>query len=47
MAGRFPQFFKAATGHAPFDYQRRLAGCGIAAGILTSLLGVAPDLRCR
>ena len=22
----FEQFFKAATGHAPYDYQRRLAG---------------------
>jgi len=22
----FEQFFEAATGHAPYDYQRRLAG---------------------
>ena len=22
----FPEFFQAATGHAPYDYQRRLAG---------------------
>jgi CRISPR-associated endonuclease/helicase Cas3 len=22
----FEEFFKAATGHAPYDYQRRLAG---------------------
>ena len=24
----FEQFFEAATGHAPYDYQRRLAGDG-------------------
>ncbi len=26
MASNFSEFFKAATNHKPFDYQRRLAG---------------------
>jgi hypothetical protein len=26
MASNFSEFFKAATGNEPYDYQRRLAG---------------------
>jgi len=26
MASSFSEFFQAATGHKPYDYQRRLAG---------------------
>ncbi len=26
MASSFSDFFRAATGHEPYDYQRRLAG---------------------
>jgi hypothetical protein len=36
MAAAFNAFFSAATSHAPYDYQRRLAGAASMDGLASS-----------
>lgn len=36
MPAAFNAFFSAATGHAPYDYQRRLAGAASMEGLASS-----------
>ena len=40
----FEEFFKAATGHAPYDYQRRLAGGGAGRPCESQLINVPTGL---
>ena len=40
----FEQFFETATGHAPYDYQRRLAGGGAGRACESQLINVPTGL---
>jgi CRISPR-associated endonuclease/helicase Cas3 len=40
----FEQFFKAATGHPPYDYQQRLAGGGVGRSCESQLINVPTGL---